>query len=93
MPRYINADKLNKKKKYSFQTQGGCFPKSEWFIKADDFFAAPDADVVEVIHSKWELHKDGSGTCRQCGVTQKNVWDYDNWQNYCGHCGAKMDLN
>ena len=46
MPRYIDADKLNKKKKYSFQTQGMPFPKSEWFIKADDLFSAPTADVV-----------------------------------------------
>lgn len=74
MPRYINADKLNKKKKYSFQTQGGCFPKSEWFIKADDFFAAPTEDVVKVIRCKdcesfisrnganWcEEHSDGWG--------------------------------
>lgn len=30
-------------------------------------------------------------TCDQCGFTQKNVWDYDNYQNYCGHCGAKME--
>lgn len=52
MPRYIDADKLNKKKKYSFQTQGGCFPKSEWFIKADDLFAAPTEDVVEVVRCK-----------------------------------------
>jgi hypothetical protein len=40
---------------------------------------------------KWRLHEDGSGTCDQCKTTQKNVWDYDNWQNYCGHCGAKMN--
>lgn len=53
--------------------------------------AEPTADVVEVKHSEWILHKDGSGTCKQCGFTQKNVWDYDNWQNFCGHCGAKMD--
>ena len=51
-PRYIDANKLNKKKKYSFQTQGGCFPKSEWFIKADDFFAAPTEDVVKVVRCK-----------------------------------------
>ena len=39
--RLIDADKLNKKKKYTFQTQGGAFPKSEWFIKLDDLFNAP----------------------------------------------------
>ena len=39
---------------------------------------------------KWRLHKDGSGTCSECGFTQKNVWDMDGWQNFCGHCGADM---
>lgn len=39
--RLIDADKLNRKQKYSFQTKGGIFPKSEWFIKCDDLFSAP----------------------------------------------------
>ena len=47
--RLIDADKLNRKKKYLFQTQGGCFPKSEWFIKADDLFAAPTINPYEWI--------------------------------------------
>ena len=51
----------------------------------------PTADVVEVRHGRWTLHKDGSGTCSECKKTQKNVWDCDRWQNYCGHCGARMD--
>ena len=37
----IDRQKLNKKRKYCFQTQGGAFPKSEWFIKAEDLFDAP----------------------------------------------------
>lgn len=52
---------------------------------------APVADVAPVAHSKWVLHDDGSGTCIRCRTQQFCVWDYDNWQNYCGHCGAKMD--
>ena len=47
--RLIDADKLNRKKKYIFQTQGGCFPKSDWFIKADDIFAAPTVNPYEWI--------------------------------------------
>lgn len=47
--RLIDADKLNRKKKYQFQTQGGCFPKSEWFIKAEDLFAAPTVNPYEWI--------------------------------------------
>ena len=48
------------------------------------------ADYAEVKHGEWKLHPDGSGTCSCCNRTQKFVWDYDNAQNFCGHCGAKM---
>ncbi len=51
----------------------------------------PASDVVAVVHGRWILHDNGSGTCDQCRFTQKNVWDDDNSQNYCGVCGAKMD--
>lgn len=50
----------------------------------------PAADVVEVKRGEWKLHPDGSGTCSYCNRTQKSVWDYDNAQNFCGHCGADM---
>ena len=52
---------------------------------------APAADVADVRHGTWTLRSDGSGTCSECGFTQKNVWDYDNQQRFCGVCGAKMD--
>ena len=42
--RLIDADKLNKKKKYLFETRGLPFPKSEWFVKACDLFSAPTID-------------------------------------------------
>lgn len=51
----------------------------------------PAADVVEVRHGRWKFGRGGCGTCSECGRTQSGVWDYDTWQNYCGHCGAKMD--
>lgn len=51
----------------------------------------PAANVVEVQHGRWKLHDNGDGTCSQCGIRQKHIWDMDGWQNYCGHCGAKMD--
>ena len=50
----------------------------------------PIADVAEVKHGKWKLHSDGSGTCNVCGKLQNCIWDMDNWQNFCGHCGADM---
>ena len=75
-----------------------------WLISVsqeDDFFEKNDADtcedfinkadVEEVKHGEWFLLDDGSGTCTLCGKHQKHVWDMDNWQNFCGNCGAKMD--
>lgn len=50
----------------------------------------PTVDAAPVKTGKWKLHINGSGTCDQCRTTQRAVWDYDNWQNFCGHCGAQM---
>ena len=50
--RIIDADKLNRKKKYCFQIERGAFPKSEWFIKADDLFSAPT--IIEADKAKSE---------------------------------------
>ena len=51
----------------------------------------PAEDAAKVVHSKWMLYTDGSGECERCHMRQKNVWDYEGWQNFCGYCGAKMD--
>lgn len=47
-------------------------------------------NAVPVKRGKWILHGNGDATCNQCGRHQKAIWDYDNWQNYCGNCGAEM---
>ena len=38
----------------------------------------------------WVVYNDGSGVCSNCGRTSLSVADQDNWQRYCGHCGALM---
>ena len=70
--RLIDADRLNKKKKYCFDVEGLPFPKSEWFIKASDLFSAPTVDpasgivsftnrlVIEKCFEKW---------CEECGAS------------------------
>lgn len=82
MARHVDADSLKNDGHLCWHDS-----KGKVYYEIDH---APTADVVEVKHSEWILHKDGSGTCKQCGFTQKNVWDFDNWQNFCGHCGADM---
>lgn len=84
--RYIDADKMreewleNGENEYVYDTNS----------VLDSIDEQPTADVVEVKRGVWKLHPDGSGTCSCCNRTQKSVWDYDNAQNFCGHCGADM---
>lgn len=88
--RFIDADELELEY-YGLSIHGTIAVKSVLPIFADLLEKQPTADVTEVRHGKWTLHTDGSGTCSECGTIQKNVWDYNSWQNYCGHCGARMD--
>ena len=48
----------------------------------------PVTDVVEVVHSKWEINSDGYYPfCKHCNHEPKNGV----MSNYCPDCGAKMD--
>ena len=51
------------------------------------------ADVQEVRHVEWEKQQNGKVVCSECGreVVYQVIdgrWEYE---NYCPHCGAKMD--
>ena len=61
---------------------------ADMFIRMLDF--APTIEAETVKHGRWRLNRDGSGTCSNCRRTQLNVWDFDNYDNYCAHCGADM---
>lgn len=50
----------------------------------------PPADVRPMVRGKWIIHDCGEATCPVCKTRQKNIWDYDGWQNFCGNCGADM---
>lgn len=58
---------------------------TEWYAKN-----LYDAGYRKHSEGIWKLLNSGAGTCSCCGFTQKNVWDYDSWQRYCGCCGARM---
>lgn len=53
----------------------------------------PAADVMEVVHGKWE---NGNKFCPYCGEDKFRGLDADIWADwkpkYCPNCGAKMDL-
>lgn len=95
MAEYKNADEIVKNmtkkfdKKYGDTTIKGIRDVFNMCVNCVN--QTPTADAVEVKHGKWvSHHPDGSATCSVCGRKQKDVWDFDNWQNYCGHCGADM---
>lgn len=88
MPRLIDADAL-----ICEALTEACFDSRTEDVFLDLVDAQPTVDAEPVRHGTWELHADGSGTCMECRSRQKNVWDYDNWQRYCGCRGAKMDGN
>ena len=91
MPKYINADKLCKKKKYLFITQTGAFPKSEWFIKLDDVFSTPEEKVKKITYGHWIPHETmirapyaRNYDCSVCGNSPIECGDY------CNKCGSYM---
>lgn len=56
----------------------------------------PAADVVPVVHGKWEVLDDCSSEGVYCSVCHKKVYkvEYANKRfktKYCPNCGAKMD--
>lgn len=52
------------------------------------------ADVVPVVHTKWENNKDEYPECTNCGYMPMFDPAIDDiyYSPYCPQCGAKMDL-
>lgn len=62
----------------------------------EDIQAMPAADVVPVVHGKWEVFDGCSNEGVYCSVCHKKVYkvEYANKRfkaKYCPNCGAKMD--
>lgn len=68
----------------------GVYTETLLYRIKEDIKAIPASDVATARHGEWTLHKDSSATCSECGRTQFNAWDLDNWDNFCHHCGADM---
>lgn len=82
MGRLVDADKLNKKKKYLFQTENGAFPKSEYFIKADDLFSAPTVEAIPKADYENRLKADLIAILTEL---QLEIEEKDADLRYCGH--------
>lgn len=102
MGRLIDADEFTKKAEEEYRTPcptstrchyperfGCCYDRAICKV-VEIIKSLPTVDAVPVKRGKWILHDNGDATCNQCGRWQKAIWDYDNFQNYCGNCGAEM---
>ena len=56
-----------------------------------DLNALPAVDAVPVVHGHWIYKKSGRAECSVCHHDFVGVYDLDNSDNFCRHCGAKMD--
>lgn len=52
-------------------------------------YEAGKKDAVK--HGHWILKGFGNAECSVCGHYSSRVYDDDNADRYCRHCGAKMD--
>ena len=49
------------------------------------------ASKVQKKHGKWLIRKFGDDAqCSNCGQYFKDVYDMDNYDQYCRHCGTQM---
>ena len=55
----------------------------------DGIKALPSADVVQVVHGRWENYSPITIKCSRCGHVIHD-WRYSECK-YCPNCGAKMD--
>lgn len=63
--------------------------------KCKDCKYSTKEDVAETVeppkHGHWIYKKRGNAQCSCCGRYIRDVYDDDNEDRYCRHCGAKMD--
>lgn len=67
----IDRKTLLRKKRYSFETVHGVFPKNEWFFKFQDVMNTPVVDAIKVVR------------CKDC--ESWNTWDKNGNQCSCAH--------
>lgn len=100
-PRPIDANALVRKKQYTFQIQGGCFPKSGHFINVEDIFDAPTLDYAPVVHGEWVTIESAYWRWKHDGaycVSRKKFKHEDcgkvvaKKEPYCPKCGARMNM-
>lgn len=81
--RLIDADALLEKV-WDADTRVGYVQVVDW----GDIEEAPTIEERKKGH--WIFLKNGNAICSECGFEQVYAYDWDNWDNFCHHCGADM---
>ena len=72
---------------------------SEYALKHTDLDADKLNGLVKVImklpepvqHGRWYIQRFGDDArCSECGMSFKDVYDIEDYDRYCRHCGARM---
>lgn len=53
--------------------------------------AEESGKLVLAVHSMWVVDQSRWATCERCGFSFIDVYDMENYDSYCRHCGAVMD--
>ena len=65
--------------------------KALWYIQREIARLGGEEEKTGAIEAEWLLYKGREGaTCSYCKYTYKDVYDVENYDYYCRHCGAKM---
>lgn len=99
MAEYINRDATIKAihdvYEYGFPTASGAFDDFATKIVPSLLNSIPAADVVSVVHGRWEYNPPTINTYGQLRCSICNWWtldpSVDRSYSYCPNCGAKMD--
>ena len=97
MARLIDADALVEDIKSEIAEDKELYPDKDW-IK---YFDSGMRNVIRLVkrlptveplkHGHWIFKGNGNADCSCCGYRSSRVYDDDNADRYCRHCGARMD--
>lgn len=89
--RLIDADQF-KAKLLSFMDRKSTTPSYNDCILDGVINLLEEQPTIEPIkHGHWIFKDNGNADCSCCGYRSSRVYDDDNADHYCRHCGAKMD--
>lgn len=79
---------------YTPCTQHIVCPNCDWLIRhkeMHDKYGRILPDDGDRAHAYWIAHKNDGATCSHCHRSFKDVYDVENYDLYCRHCGAVME--